>query len=203
MFSKLTILQRIQAGLVLAMAFLLVLGSYRLDKKHFSTVQHTVNSVYKDRVVVQDVIYRLSNIVHAKELRIWLGNDVGPIETENKKAEQLLEDFQATSLTREEHGVLSELKTNFEGFKADEKKIFSARDTIEERVANTAKSTLRKMHQNLNILAEIQLEESKTLTQLSNKSLGMNILLSKLEVSFLIIIGLSMLLLIFYPSKSE
>mgnify|MGYP000262379828 CR=1 FL=1 len=69
MFAKLTTSQRIQIGLVLAMAFLLVLGSNRLDQRHFSTIQTTVNSVYKDRVVVQDFIYQLTNIFHKKEPR--------------------------------------------------------------------------------------------------------------------------------------
>ncbi|CAN0603136.1 unnamed protein product, partial [Ectocarpus sp. 12 AP-2014] len=68
MFTKLTLFQRISVGLVLAIAFLLVLGSNRLNKRHFSTIQNTVNSVYKDRVVVQNLIYELSTTFHKKEL---------------------------------------------------------------------------------------------------------------------------------------
>jgi hypothetical protein len=51
----------------------------------------------------------------------------------------------------------------------------------------------------LDSLEEIQLEESSQLTKLSEKSLKVNRLLSNLEVGFLIVLGVSILMLIFQP----
>lgn len=202
MFTKLSIPQRIQIGLVLAMAFLLVLGSNRLDQRHFSTVQTAVNSVYKDRVVVQDFIYKLNNIFHTKELRFILENDHTVVDTENQKAQNLLEDFSATKLTLKEKKVLGELNIQFDRLQKLEDQIIESPGTLHTGVGDAAVKILKKIELNLDDLALIQLEESEQMTQLSNKSLGMNILLSKLEVAFLILIGIAMLALIFYPIKT-
>jgi hypothetical protein len=72
---------------------------------------------------------------------------------------------------------------------------------IDADLGVVASKTLDEIELSLDALAQIQLDESGQLTSVSNKALGMNILLSKLEVAFLIIIGLAMLALIFYPAS--
>lgn len=203
MFSKLTTPQRIQIGLVLAMAFLLVLGSNRLDQRHFSTIQTTVNSVYKDRVVVQDIIYQLNNIFHRKELRFLLKDNLKSSISENQKVEGLLSDFETTELTAKESKLLGELKVQFSSLRELEHKMSTSfPETVENNDIEAIK-TLKQIEEKLDGLSQIQLQQSGQLTQLSNKSLGMNILLSKLEVAFLVIIGIAMLTLIFYPIKQS
>ncbi|QXP57608.1 MCP four helix bundle domain-containing protein [Cellulophaga sp. HaHa_2_95] len=202
MFKNFTIAQRIQVGLILGIAFLLVLGTNRLDKRHFSTVQTTVNSVYKDRVIVQNLIYKLNAIFHAKELRFILKKDFNTIPDENKKAEELFSDFAATKLTSKEKNVLDNLQDQFQNLKILETNLLQNAEALQGNHQTSAERMLSKINQNLNVLAKIQLEESRELTELSNKSLGMTILLSKLEVAFLILIGIAMLTLIFYPIKS-
>ena len=199
MFTKLTTPQRIQVGLILAMAFLLVLGSNRLDQRHFSTIQTTVNSVYKDRVVVQDIIYQLNNIFHQKELRFTRNGEFQRSESENLKVEQLVAEFGATELTYDESNLLKDFKNNFLALKElENKKVESSIEATSYNDMPEIKK-LKEIKETLNGLAKIQLEQSGQLTQLSNKSLGMNILLSKLEVAFMVIIGIAMLALIFYP----
>ena len=202
MFTKLSVAQRIQIGLVLAMAFLLVLGSNRLDQRHFSTIQTSVNSVYKDRVVVQDYIYQLSTIFHNKRLKLILSDNDNTITSENEKAQQLLVDFGLTKLTPEESSILNMLNRQFSKLQELENKITHPSNAIEADLGIVAGKTLEVMQQNLDALAKIQLSESEQLTELSNKSIGMNILLSKLEVGFMVIIGVAMLFLIFYPVRT-
>ena len=60
--------QRINSGFILAAAFLLVLASNRLNNRNFSTVEQGVDSVFEDRLVVQEYIYTLNNYFHEKEL---------------------------------------------------------------------------------------------------------------------------------------
>lgn len=197
MFTKLATAQRVQIGLVLAMAFLLVLGSNRLDQRHFTTVQTTVNSVFNDRVVVQDYIYQLSSIFHEKKLELIKNNH--PSISQNEIVNQLFIDFRNTELTTNEQKHLNELSSQFEKLRDLENRIAKPKNEVEGDLGIVAVNTIDKMEQSLDALAQIQLKESEQLTQLSNKSLGMNILLSKLEVVFLIIIGIAMLVLIFYP----
>ncbi|MFW2375675.1 hypothetical protein M601_020435 [Cellulophaga baltica 4] len=203
MFKNFTIAQKVQVGLILGIAFLLVLGTNRLDKRHFSTVQTTVNSVYKDRVIVQNLIYKLNAIFHAKEIRFIRKKDFNTIPDENQKAEELFSAFAATKLTGKEKNVLNGLQDQFQKLKKLETDLSQSSSSLEENHLIATERMLGNMGQNLDVLAKIQLEESRELTQLSNKSLGMTILLSKLEVAFLILIGIAMLALIFYPVKTE
>ncbi len=201
MLIKPAISQKIQIGLILAMAFLLVLGSNRLDNRHFSTVQNTVNSVYKDRVVVQDIIYRMNNIMHNKELRIALDGDFKDMAIENKEMDELLVEFGMTKLTQNESRLLSTLNRQFSKMKELEHKVANPASALEADLGTIALNEIEQIQASLDALAAVQLRESKELTELSNKSLGMNIMLSKLEVAFLILFGVAMLFLIFYPQK--
>lgn len=200
MFKKLTIPQRIQIGLVLAMTFLLVLGSNRMDQRHFSTIQNTVNSVYNDRVVVQAYIYELSSIFFNKKFDLL--TEKRPNTSKNEKVEQLLLDFRKTELTPNELKHLNELSVKFGKLQDVEDRIVNPSTAIDADLGIIADKTLDEIHLSLDALANIQLSESAQLTHLSNKSLGMNILLSKLEVAFLIIIGIAMMALIFYPIRT-
>ncbi|BFP42476.1 hypothetical protein FGF1_33210 [Flavobacteriaceae bacterium GF1] len=202
MFTRLTVLQRIQIGLVLAFAFLLVLGSNRLDQKHFSTIQTTVNSVYKDRVVVQDFIYQLNNIFHQKELQLLVQKGLTNDHSANKKVNELLVNFERTKLTSKEAQMLNELNLQFEKLKGLESGIEEPKEELSGDVRIQMANTFDHIQITLDGLAQIQLDESGELTKLSNKSLGMDILLSKLEVGFLIIIGIVLLALIFSPARS-
>ena len=64
-------------------------------------------------------------------------------------------------------------------------------------------SVLNKISDNLDELSKVQLMEGEQLTQRSKRSLGMNQLLSSLEIVFLIIIGLLFLIIVFKPEKPE
>lgn len=198
MFTKLPIPQRIQVGLILGIAFLLVFGSNRLDRRHFDTVQNTVNSVYKDRVVVQDFIYQLNKIFHRKELVLAQNQNVRQDNGQNQQVKQILEDFRATELTSKESNLLLELNDTFI-YLMEIEQAENKGATNENHVL--AVNKLNEIQNKLDGLAEIQLNESGQLTQLSNRSLDMNSLMSKLEIGFLIIIGILMLALIFAPSS--
>lgn len=193
---KRTLRQRIHAGFVLAAAFLLVLASNRLNNRNFSAVEHGVDSVFEDRLVVQEYIYRLNNLFHKKEL--FLANntldDKGlPYYPEIKT---ILADFEKTDLTREEALQLSSLNENYAELKTLEKAHLKNQASEEDIIA-----VLGSIGKNLDELSEVQLSEGRQLTQRSKRSLGMNELLSRIEIVFLIIIGILFLIIVFYRDK--
>jgi hypothetical protein len=195
--------QKIHAGFILTIAFLLVLSSNLLYQRHFSRIQTTVNSVHIDRVIVQDFIYQLNNIFHQKEIRFVNEEYLASVASENKKVEKLLFDFGKTNQTINEYNFLNELIAQFKKLKKLEENVIESHDNLKGGVGVLSLKTLQEMAQNLDALAKIQVEESEHMTLLSKKSLDMNILLSKLEVAFLIIIGTAMLALVFYPLKTK
>jgi hypothetical protein len=198
MLKRRTIKQRIHAGFILAAAFLLVLASNRLNNRNFSTVEHGVDSVFEDRLVVQEYIYTLNNLFHKKEL--FLANST----TDNKAIPQypeiknILADFEKTDLTREESLFLTSLKENYTELKTLEIN-HTKNDSSKEEII----SVLNSISRNLDELAEVQLLEGRQLTQRSKRSLGMNQLLSSIEIVFLIIIGILFLVIVFHRDKSN
>lgn len=187
MIAKLSVKQRIQVGLVLSVAFLLVLGSNLMDRRHFSTIEQSVKSIYADRIVVQDYIYQLQNHVHKMALEQIEGRQQVDSYHPSEQIDGLLEDFAQTQLTREEARLLGQLRQHF-----------SALD-LKDR--EPALAQLDRIGQTLDGLEQIQLDQGNRLTELSEKTLGINRMLSNLEVAFLVIIAICILLLIFYPVK--
>lgn len=197
-----TLKQRIHVGFILAMAFLLVFASNRLSRRNFMTVEHTVNSVYGDRVVAQDYIYKMNNLFHKKE-RILMGTESKKDDSNVSKAiMNLLNDFETTKLTSEESVHFINLKENYAQLRALELNPTKNKYSFEEGAENIT-GILNKIHSNLDELSAIQLSEGRYLTELSNKSLNMNQLLSRLEIGFLIIIGILFLLIVLPQKKQE
>lgn len=203
MFTKFSVSQRLQIGLILGMAFLLILGSNRLHKKHFSEINQTVNSVYKDRVVVQNYIYQLNNIFHQKELQLIENEELTINTSINKRVEKLLVDFGTTELTQHESRLLSELNRQFEKLTELENKMTQPSEKANKAVVPDAVKMLHEIENSLDGLAAIQLEEGNEMTLFSQSSLDMIGLLSNIEITFMILIGIVILVLIFYPLKTS
>jgi len=199
MGTKLSLKQRILVGFVLAMAFLLVIGANLMDRRQFSTIQKSIASIHDDRVIVQDYIYQLRNLLHAQELKVLnLGsiekNDVGD------RAVLLLEGFEKTELTREEANFLKRLREQFS--KLESYQLANMSNIDQEESKSTVLNHMYKTKETLDALEVIQIEESGHLTQLSEKTLTVNIMLSNLEIGFMIIIGVSILVLVFQPLRT-
>ncbi|WP_293298180.1 hypothetical protein [Allomuricauda sp.] len=186
--------QRINSGFILAAAFLLVLASNRLNNRNFSTVEQGVDSVFEDRLVVQEYIYTLNNYFHEKEL--FLANNAVYLDKmpQHPDIKNILVDFANTELTIDESLHLDELRENYAALKR-----------LEDNQGNKEKiiSVLNSISNNLDELSAVQLSEGKQLTQRSKRSLGMNQLLSTLEIVFLIIIGVLFIVIVFKREKSS
>ena len=111
MMKNNTIYNRINMGLALTIVLLLVFATNRIYKKHFNTVQNAVTTIYADRVVAQDIIYKMNTIVYQKHLKIL---DASPIEhTLNKDFYTLVENFAETKLTFKEANIFKAVARRF------------------------------------------------------------------------------------------
>ncbi len=190
MIFKMNLRERIHSGIILAISFLLVLASNRLNRRNFSTVEHTVNTVFKDRVVAQEYIYKLNNLFHGLEMQLAIGDPLAPTDAAHAEINILLADFATTQLTAEEAQQFRALQKEHERLQT-----LVASNVPQE--GNEKALLLQSIGTHLDQLARIQLSESRNLTQLSNKSLRMNQLLSNLEITFLILLGLLFLFVMF------
>ena len=201
MYKKLTLKQRLNSGFILVLAFLLVLTSNELNRRNFSTLDHAVNSVYEDRVVALEYIYRLNNLFHQKELE--LASTDGGIYHDDKgnSITELLENFSKTKLTPNESVYFELLKESYTELQSLENRLSTTPASLEMGPTKELNVLFAKIGDNLDILSKEQLSEGRQLTHLSNRALNMNLLFSKLEVAFLIVIGLLIVLIIFHRDK--
>jgi hypothetical protein len=204
MFKKYTIANRINITLALLAVFFLVLGTNRIDNAHFETAQNALYTVHNDRVLAQDYLFKINNLVHKKKINYLKEATAADITVINKELEVLINTFSGTQLTTRERKTFSSLKENFETLK-------KAEDTYFKKTLNTAPVNLPKsltsgidsLHIDLNKLALIQVSESKNITNLAQKSLDANQLMSNMEIFFLLLIGIVVQFFIFYRTKKS
>ena len=195
MQKSITFSQRVNTILALAIVFLLVLATNRIDQKHFETAQKAVNEVFKDRVLVQGYIFSISNTLRAKQLALTHGVSESKAYRANAEIDTLIKKFQDTRLTRTEAQLLSNFKTDFKKLKQLESAPSESVDT------GSQNQILNAMQDKLESLSEIQIHESRSLTRGAQKSLDLSALLSNIELLFVIIIGVVLQILMFYRSK--
>jgi|TARA_R110000744_G_scaffold34296_5_gene80112 hypothetical protein len=201
MYKKLTLKQRLNTGFILAIAFLLVLTSNELNRRNFSTADHIVNSVFEDRVVALEYIYRLNNLFHQKELDLTSAERNTAHDDNGNSITELLENFSKTKLTPNESVYFELLKENYTELQSLENKLSTTPASAEMGPTKEFGALFTKISDNLDKLSKVQLSEGRQLTYLSNKALSMNLLLSKLQVAFLIVIGLLIVLIIFHGEQ--
>lgn len=193
MSKKTSFSNRINIGFALLVVFLLVFATNRIDKRHFETVQVTLTTVYEDRVVAQDYVYKMKNIIHQKQLQLKDSSTTDNQNNLNKEFATLIDLFSTTKLTPQESKTFEGLKKNFETLKTNERK------------ENTKKltSNINAIKTDLNNLALIQLSESKYKVGIAQKSLDTNNLMSTLEIVFLVLIGVIVQFAVFHRVKKS
>ncbi|MAS71541.1 MULTISPECIES: hypothetical protein [unclassified Leeuwenhoekiella] len=190
--------RRINTILALAVVFLLVLATNRIDQHHFKTVQNNMNEVFEDRVLVQDYIFSISNILRDQQLDLLNGTGAISETFKDEQISEIITKFESTKLTPAEQNLLKKFKQDYNKLVAmQDDPIKNADLQFKERTNNR----LNALQQNLLELSEIQVQESRRLTREAQKSLDVNDLLANLEIFFLIVIGIALQVLIFYKSK--
>lgn len=200
MFSRLTFSQRLQTGLIMGMALVLILGANRLNQRYYSEVNSAVNSVYKDRVIVQGYIFELNNIFHEKEVQFLHEEIVN--STDSTRIAMLLNDFGNTELTEKESRLLKDLNKQIHDLNQIENSVELSQNLLNKDTHIKYYEVLNNIEQTLVGLADVQLDQSSRLNIFSRDLLGMINLLSNIEIAFMILISIIILALIFYPFKS-
>lgn len=178
--------QRLRLILVLAISFMLIMVANLMDYGYILRTQDTVNSVYNDRVVAQDYIYQMSGLFHQKELS--LGENNGFFEATNDSIASLMSRFGETKLTRNESNFFFDLQKNYVELTSLEDKLRHQKETM-GTTRRDIQIELLEIRKNLDDLENVQFAEGGQMTERSNRALGMNALLSKVELVFLVIMG--------------
>ncbi|MEQ9437860.1 MAG: hypothetical protein RIG62_02390 [Cyclobacteriaceae bacterium] len=202
------IAQKVKAATALGIVFVLLFATSVMDKNNFSELQHSFSSVYKDRLLVESYIYKLSNQLHQKKILMddLNARNLAPTNEKNQvlndSIKTLVFSFENTQLTVDEALLLNDLKEHLGQLCLLEGKYSNDGFTCEDQTLKSAiEHQHRKLSLNLEGLSDIQLLESKHIIDNSNQIIASSNITAQLEIGVLIIIGLIVQALIF-TSKS-
>lgn len=184
-------MEKIRTILGLVMIIILVFMTNRLDKKHFEEVQETIISIHYDRVVAQDYLFQLTNLVQEDHRKVLKG-ELNSID-QSGETKALLDQYAETTLTKRESEVFGRLKDNID--------LVSSPNNIEPGASSEA--IFARIDQNLKELAGIQVKESKTLKISAQDSLDSNNLMSNMEMILIILFGIILQFVLFSGGKKK
>lgn len=197
---KLSIEQRIRAGVALVIVFLLIIATNQIDSHHFSIVRNTLTTVYEDRILVKNYIYNISRLLDKKQNALRFENP-GQLDSLNSASNDsirtLVSKFAKTYLTEQE-------AVHFQSLENSLNSLFNYELQLNTEIVDDKLPTIDvidnyydRIFQDLDALSKIQIEESQREIMQSNKSIDTSDLISKIEIGVLIFIGILLQLLIF------
>ena len=198
MSKFLTLKQRFNACFILIIVLFLMLMSNELKRRNYLTAGQSVNSVFKDQVAAMDYTHKLGQLFHKKELDLASLTISTDYVVGGYDIDVLLESFSALQNTPEESAYFKHLKDDYGKLQSLENIFITNQGSVSIEEMSIL---LKKIGETLDQLSAVQIVEGHKLTQISDKALAMNMLILKLEVAFLIVIGLLILLIIFKREK--
>ena len=155
--------QKIKALLALATVFLLVFATNKMDKNHFVQVQNSFVSVYEDRLVSKDYIFKISRLLDIKKNDLITNKISDPGFVINDSIQSLLDLYSGTKFTKSEEKYFESLKEKLAILLQKEGEKKEGDDESE-----LALSIIDVLTQ-LDGLAEIQMTEAKKELDKSNR----------------------------------
>jgi hypothetical protein len=191
--------QKLKLASALAIILIIVLVNNRLQNSNLTELGETFGSVYKDRLVVENYIFKMANATHEKKYLLTqietLNDQVikEDINSINAEMDLIIAEYQKTYLTINENKIFKDYLQN------------NAQLRVMEQKPEIRVSKLNELYnKNVKMLTElskIQLEEGEALYNNSQSIVTSNASISYLELGLLIILGLISQALIF-NSKS-
>ncbi len=187
--------KKYKASLALLVLLLMMVMVIFAHKNNLSKLQHSLTSIYSDRLVAENYLYKLSHEIYKKKLHL---DESGAIFSErNDSIEMIIHQYDQTLLTKDESSQLASLKSHLKVSDSIEDQIensSSAReiDSLQIRLGSQYDIILA----DLNGLTNIQLSEGQKLLAESNRIVASDNITSRLEMGLLIIFGLLIMLIL-------
>ncbi|WP_020535311.1 MCP four helix bundle domain-containing protein [Lewinella cohaerens] len=194
-----TVYNKIKWTLGILSVFFIILATNLIDRKNFNIVKNSVETIYADRLLAQDILLDLSKLTWEKELA-QIKYERSQFENKNiiinTRIDELINLFAVTKLTPKEKVIFEQLKKNFISLKEYE---------LNEIELPSPKFSeyLALVKDNLDDLSEIQIEEGKRELFQSKRAIASVDLFTHLEIYALIIIAIFIQIVVMYNPKKE
>lgn len=188
-----SLFNKIKWGLGIMLIFGLILATNLIDRQHFNAINDSVETIYADRLVAQNIIYSMSATLYEKQLA-YLRDDGGDLARQQVFNERLrggLERFATTRLTPQEAEVFERLRNDVEQLRQ------------REEAGGQTLATMDRIEEHLDDLSAVQLTEGNRELHRSQKAIGSANFFTQLEVAILIVLAILIQVVILYDPASE
>lgn len=196
------VFKSIKWALGLLLVFGLIIATNLIDRNNYVQVKNSVITIYEDRLVVEQMVYEMTDVVFKKELAL-VKNDssdlINDSHQQNHTFMTQIEKYEETKLTRDEATVFKKLKEKFALLIKQEealKKDFSGRK-------KEVLLLIAQIKDNLFELSQIQLKEGKRQMAISKKAVETIDLFTKIEVYMLIFLAILIQIIVLYQPKNK
>lgn len=204
--------KKIRAMLIIGVLLLLIYGKNLIERQAFKDISNTFTEVYNDRLVVEGYIFQISEKLFQIQKLVDhcdLGYDYSKVVDEIARQEQSIlavaENFEATKLTEQENGFLSDFKkiiVNDLSIK-NYNLLYSDSSGINQAQVKLYDQKITQARKDLDNLSKIQLEEGEKLISKAKVQINRSRIWAQFEVALLIVLIIVLFLLLFRKSEEH
>ena len=195
-------LHRLKWVAAFLLVFVLIIGTNLLDRRHFQKMADTVESIYEDRLVAKELIFKMDRVMHEKTLALIQSHNNtllwNRIERGNDSLLTWWESFEKTQLTKEEERIFRSMTKKMQDLPKRESAFLThPTDTLKVEL----EQQYLNIQQDLQQLSRIQIQEGKRKLSDARRTMKSIEFFTNVEIISLVIIGLLLQFLLLYPVK--
>jgi sulfur relay (sulfurtransferase) DsrC/TusE family protein len=184
------------------MIFILIITTNLVDRNNFLRISEAIESIYEDRLVAKDLILKISNLIHEKEIAS-IRSDADFYLNQNGQIENDIEThivrYNQTKLTIKEEEFLKEFRNNYSELKESEEEFIRSNYSQNPSLLNH----FSEVKKNLNNLAQIQLQEGNRQLEISRSAIDTVELFTQIEIYILVFLAIVIQIIVIYNPRKE
>lgn len=195
-----TLFSKIKWVLGIVLIFVLVITTNLIDRQNFAIVNDSIETIYADRLVAQDIIYDLSSSMQEKKL-LYLQNEqvlASGHQVINSRLDTDLDRFGKTRLTLAEASIFNQLKKEISLLKSYEDGVNDERKSRDD-----VQKTMDSIRKYLDDLSDVQMTEARRELHESKMAIASANLFTQLEIAALVIMAILVQVIILYTPKID
>jgi len=199
-----SIQQKTTAAVLLAAIFAVIFIVNRLENNKINELGKSMNSVYEDRLMVENYIFRLSGLLYEKKILLdqCVGIEQGEeyfryLRDQNTAIALLVEDYDRTQLTEQEATLFNDFKNQLLVIQNQESRFLNSDDGNNEVLASSLNASFQNANVLLMGLSNVQINVGKSVNERSKELVAGSTILTRFELGMLVIIGILIHALIF------
>ncbi len=199
-----SIQQKTTAAVLLAAIFGVFFIVNRIENNKITELGQSMNSVYEDRLLVENYIFRLSSLLYEKKILLdhcaatnETDENIKLLNQQNQAIALLVKNYEHTELTEVEASLFTDLKTELHHIQHQEREYLKSAPENEEARVMLLSAYFQKANLLLNDLSNVQISVGKLANERSKEIVAGSSLLTRFELAILIVVALLINALVF------